>query len=164
MNSDLLFAGVILHDAGKMNELITDENGVFEDYSIEGHLTDHIYEGGLMIERLIEKINGESNDVIINDRRKNLIKHMILSHHSKEEWGAYKQPSFPEALALHWVDKFDTQMNIINSEFSGLKDGESSNRMIFLNNRRLFKLDLDETIIEVEDNSKEENDSNKEVA
>ncbi|HHY91071.1 MAG TPA: HD domain-containing protein, partial [Clostridiales bacterium] len=45
VNRDLLFAGVILHDIAKVDEMIANPLGMVKDYTAEGQLLGHIVQG-----------------------------------------------------------------------------------------------------------------------
>lgn len=98
---DLLLAGVILHDAGKIHELTYDRSF---GYSTEGQLLGHIMLGLQMIDR---KIQGVPD---FPPRLRTLLEHMILSHHGELEFGSPKVPLFTEALLLHHIDNLDSKM------------------------------------------------------
>lgn len=98
-NTDLLYAGIILHDIGKLHELGTDATGLGTEYSLEGELMGHIPLGLLELEHLT-----------LDAEKKLLIQHMILSHHQIPEWGSPKRPMFKEAELLHHLDMIDARM------------------------------------------------------
>ena len=50
LNTDLLYAGIILHDIGKIYEMNASELGIVSEYSVEGQLLGHIVQGVKMIE------------------------------------------------------------------------------------------------------------------
>jgi 3'-5' exoribonuclease len=74
INRDLLYAGVILHDIGKINEMVSDENGSVSDYTPEGKLLGHITQESVKLEIVGAEL-GTDPEVLM------LLKHMILSHH-----------------------------------------------------------------------------------
>jgi 3'-5' exoribonuclease len=108
LDRDLLVTGVILHDVGKIRELIW-ESGF--DYTVEGILLGHIQMGVDLVEKTIDGLPG------FPDRLRTLVLHMILSHHGKLEFGSPKLPMIPEALALNFVDDLDAKMQAMASEF-----------------------------------------------
>lgn len=101
IDTDLLLTGVILHDIGKIQEL-TYERGF--GYSTEGQLIGHI---SLAMRMMAEKLAGLPDFPI---QLRNLVEHMILSHHGLLEYGSPKVPAFPEALLLHHLDDMDSKM------------------------------------------------------
>ena len=108
LDRDLLVTGVILHDVGKIRELMW-ESGF--DYTVEGVLLGHIQMGVNLVEKTIDGLPG------FPDRLRTLVLHMILSHHGKLEFGSPKLPMIPEALVLNFVDDLDAKMQAMASEF-----------------------------------------------
>ncbi|MGH9559669.1 MAG: 3'-5' exoribonuclease YhaM family protein [Bryobacteraceae bacterium] len=101
---DLLLAGVILHDVGKIYEL-SYARGF--SYSTEGQLLGHIFIGMRMVEEKIRPIPD------FPARLRDLLMHMILSHHGEMEFGSPKTPMFAEAMLLHQLDNLDSKMECI---------------------------------------------------
>jgi len=98
---DLLTAGIVLHDIGKIYELSYDRGF---SYSPEGQLLGHIAIG---IRMIAEKLRAFPEFPV---ELRNLIEHMVLSHHGQLEFGSPKLPIFPEALLLHYLDDMDSKM------------------------------------------------------
>ena len=103
---DLLLAGVILHDLGKIRELSFTRSIA---YTTEGQLIGHIVIGIGMIEDKLRRIPD------FPARLRELLVHMILSHHGELEFGSPKIPVFPEALLLHYIDNLDSKMECMRS-------------------------------------------------
>src|SRR5579862_9494213 len=98
---DLLLTGVILHDLGKIHELSYARGFA---YSTQGQLLGHIMIGVRMIEdqiRALPEFPAPLRDLLI---------HMILSHHGEMEFGSPKVPMFAEAMLLHYLDNLDSKM------------------------------------------------------
>jgi 3'-5' exoribonuclease len=103
---DLLLAGVVLHDIGKIYEL-NYERGF--SYSNEGQLLGHINIGLRMV---ADKLRGLAD---FPPPLRTLVEHMILSHHGQLEFGSPKLPQFPEALLLHYIDDLDSKMECMRA-------------------------------------------------
>jgi len=103
---DLLLAGVMLHDIGKIHEL-TYARGF--GYSSEGQLLGHITIGVSMVEEKLRLLPDFPAPL------RTLLLHMILSHHGELEFGSPKVPLFPEALLLHLLDNLDSKMECMRS-------------------------------------------------
>jgi 3'-5' exoribonuclease len=106
VDADLLLAGVILHDIGKIFEL-NYERGF--SYSDDGQLLGHIQIGLRMIDDAIRGIPG------FPPRLRALVEHMVLSHHGELEFGSPKPPMFPEAMLLHHLDNLDSKMECMRA-------------------------------------------------
>jgi 3'-5' exoribonuclease len=101
LDVDLLSAGIVLHDIGKIYEL-SYERGF--SYSAEGQLLGHI---AIAIRMIADKLRAFPDFPV---ELRNLIEHMVLSHHGQLEFGSPKLPIFPEALLLHYLDDMDSKM------------------------------------------------------
>jgi 3'-5' exoribonuclease len=89
------------HDIGKVRELSAfPEN----DYTDEGQLLGHIVMGAEMVGEKIRAIDGFPK-VVGNELR-----HCILAHHGKLEFGSPKTPALIEAMALNYADDTDAKM------------------------------------------------------
>jgi 3'-5' exoribonuclease len=103
---DLLITGVILHDIGKIHEL-NYERGF--SYSSEGQLLGHIH---IAMRMVADKLRGLPD---FPPPLRSLVEHMILSHHGKLEFGSPKEPQFPEAMLLHYLDDMDSKMECMRA-------------------------------------------------
>jgi 3'-5' exoribonuclease len=99
LDTDLIIAGSILHDIGKVDEMTTDGS---IDYSDTGKLMGHAYLGARIVE------DHARSQMIEQDRLNDLI-HVILSHHGELEFGAVLTPVFPEAELIHLADRLDAR-------------------------------------------------------
>ena len=101
INTDLLFAGVIIHDMAKIGELDANQLGMAE-YTKEGKLLGHIIMGVEEIEKAGRE-TGASREAIL------LLKHMVVSHHMKPTTAAPKT-HVSEAELLHHIDMIDARV------------------------------------------------------
>lgn len=103
---DLLLSGVILHDIGKIHELSYERSFRYSD---AGQLLGHIHIGTQMVQ---EKLAGMPD---FPQKLRDLLLHMILSHHGLLEYGSPKVPVFAEAMLLHQIDVMDSKMETMRS-------------------------------------------------
>ncbi len=108
VDSDLLIAGAILHDFGKVRELAW--KSAFK-YTTEGQLLGHIT---IVIGLIREKIAGLPG---FPDRLRVLVEHLILSHHGRYEYGSPKLPMTPEAIVFSALDDLEAKMQNMRAEF-----------------------------------------------
>lgn len=101
IDPDLMIAGAVLHDIGKIYELSYDRGF---NYTTEGQLLGHIMIAFRMIG---DKVHALPN---FPPALRSLIEHMVISHHGKLEFGSPKLPQFPEAILLHYLDDMDSKM------------------------------------------------------
>ena len=131
LNTDLLYAGAILHDLAKIKEMQSNELGIVNDYSIEGTLLGHITLGIKEIEVIGECLNIDKSVVV-------LLQHMVLSHHYEPEYGSPIKPMIPEAEMLHYLDVMDARMYDMKKAISETNKGEFSEKIWSLESRRIY--------------------------
>ena len=102
---DLLLFGAIFHDIGKIWELQVHDS---ISYSDKGKLLGHMMMAVELVERKTARISGFPDDL------KDLLKHIILSHHGKLEYGSPKTPMFLEAFIVAAIDDLDSKINSID--------------------------------------------------
>jgi 3'-5' exoribonuclease len=102
INQELLIAGGILHDVGKISELSFARSF---DYTDPGRLLGHIT---LTVEMLDEKIRAIPE---FPQELALLLKHILLSHHGEYVFGSPRRPKTLEALVLHHLDDLDAKVN-----------------------------------------------------
>lgn len=118
IHRDLLLAGALLHDVGKIMEY---KNGVSPQYTMEGKLLGHIVMGSEMLSQQIALLRLDG--LAFPERLEWMVKHMILSHHGSLEFGSPVIPLFPEAFVLHVVDNMDAKMYIFHTKIQD-NDGD----------------------------------------
>lgn len=129
LNKDLLYAGIILHDLGKVHEL---SGPVATSYTMEGTLLGHIT-------MMVDEIGKAAQELGIDGEEITLLKHIVLSHHGKAEWGSPKPPLVMEAEVLHYIDNLDAKINMMERALENTKPGQFTERIFALDNRSLYK-------------------------
>ena len=131
LERDLLVAGCLLHDIGKIEEIT---GGAAPAYTEAGLLIGHISLATLLIERKIAEIGG------IDERTRLSLLHIILSHHGVREFGSPVNPATPEALAVHHLDNLDAKVEasrrLIETDTGGDEFFTERSRMLGV---RLYK-------------------------
>ena len=117
INEDLLIAGALLHDVGKIHEM-SFERAI--DYTDAGKLLGHITIGVELVEDKIRQVEGFPRELSL------LLKHMLLSHHGQYEYGSPKRPKTVEATILNYLDDMDSKINGIRAHIA--KETASSSR------------------------------------
>ncbi|MFD1779756.1 3'-5' exoribonuclease YhaM [Fredinandcohnia salidurans] len=129
LDTDLLYAGIILHDLGKVTEL---SGPISTTYTVEGNLLGHI-------SIMVNEIGQAAKELGIEGEEVTVLQHIILSHHGKAEWGSPKPPMIKEAEILHYIDNLDAKMNMLDRALERVKPGEFSDRVFALDNRSFYK-------------------------
>lgn len=106
LSRDLVIAGGVLHDIGKLRELEPRPEGAA--YTAAGELIGHVLQGRDMLR---EAAAGRAIDPEILLR----LEHIIVAHQRLPEWGAPKPPMTPEALLVHYADDIDAKMEMFDA-------------------------------------------------
>jgi len=114
INHDLLLAGGVLHDIGKVYELSYERSF---DYTDQGRLVGHIVMGVEMVDKEIARIEGFPAELAM------LMKHLLLSHHGLHEWGSPTRPMTLEAQILHHLDDLDAKVKGIQEFMQKAQEG-----------------------------------------
>ncbi len=102
-NADLVLAGVLLHDIGKLQELAYHPGGA--TYTRDGNLVGHIALGLMLVRETITGIAGFPDDL------RSQIEHLVASHHGTRDRGSPVEPKTIEAFILSMVDELDTRIH-----------------------------------------------------
>jgi 3'-5' exoribonuclease len=101
-DADLVVAGAVLHDIGKLQEL---EYDITTSYTRDGNLIGHITLGALQVADATRKIPDFPESL-----RSALI-HLIASHHGERDHGSPVEPMTVEAYILAAADNLDATLN-----------------------------------------------------
>ncbi|MCB2198373.1 HD domain-containing protein [bacterium] len=131
LNRDLLVAGAVLHDVGKLQELRFD---TAIDYTVRGRLEGHIVLGAQFIEDRAASIEELDEPTLVQ------LKHLILSHQGSRENGCPVEPMTREAFVLYFLDEIDSKLNAIDRELEKAEGGGGAfTEYIHLLGRMLYK-------------------------
>ncbi len=129
-DAELVLAGVLLHDIGKLEAYRWDR--LFE-YTPAGHLTGHVVLGSLLLERRL----AEPGAPAYTAEERTLLHHLILSHHGRLDFGSPVTPMTLEAEVLHWADNASARTA---SMVDALKEAEAFGEEL-VSQRRFWQLD-----------------------
>lgn len=104
LDRDLVVAGAILHDIGKLREIAWQPEGA--EYTAAGRLVGHILQGRDIVREAAARYPLEG-DLLLR------LEHIIIAHQRLPEWGSPKPPMTPEALLVHYADDIDAKMNMM---------------------------------------------------
>lgn len=126
MDMDLVSATCILHDIGKLAEFNVDEMTGRSEYSPEAALVTHIITAVELIDEVaitlkLGKYSGNAEE----EKEIKLLKHCILSHHGKLEYGSPIEPSTIEAYIVSKADGISADVEMFSRAYSGMSDNTS---------------------------------------
>ena len=101
VDKDLVIAGALLHDIGKIKE-ISAEIGF--PYTNAGRFMGHIAMTSLMVQEAALKLNMPA-------QRLEQLQHILLSHHGENEKGSPIACATREAFIVHYADEINAVMN-----------------------------------------------------
>ena len=134
IDKDLVVAGCLLHDIGKIYELETDKFGN-ADYTTDGNLMGHLYIGAKMVDETAVKLN---TPVEIS----RILQHIILSHHGQLEMGAVVMPSCMEAYIVSELDMLDAKQFMFEKAYKEQEPGTFGDKNWGLGNVKIYHPNL----------------------
>jgi len=114
VDRSLLLAGALLHDIGKVDELVMEVAVI--DYTPQGRLKGHLVMGSEMVAEAAANIKDFPPELLIQ------LQHLILSHHGRKEFGSPTVPMTVEAVLLSFVDDLDAKMNLMEQLRKKMKE------------------------------------------
>ncbi len=130
LDRDLLLCGCLVHDIGKIEEL---SGPITTHYTDEGKLLGHIVIGDAMIAEKAKELGIEKDESVL------CLRHMVLSHHGKPEFGSPVRPMTREAYALSVIDDFDAKMDVLDKALYGLEPDSWTQRIYAMDDGYFFK-------------------------
>ncbi len=141
INLDLVLAGMILHDIGKIEELDPDRGF---NYTDKGRLIGHLITGVEILIRKAAQIPNFPEKVLQH------LEHIVLSHHGRLEYGSPKRPKTLEAIVVSYLDDMDSKIqgfeDLIARDAEGDPSWSAYNQLF---ERPLYKrtrLDMEESL------------------
>ena len=104
LDKDLVIAGGVLHDIGKVREMKSTPVGA--EYTPSGTLIGHILQGRDILREVATRYSVAEEKLL-------RLEHIIVSHQRLPEWGSPKPPMIPEALMVHHADDLDAKLEMM---------------------------------------------------
>ena len=102
MDKDLVLAGALLHDVGKLKEISPDMGF---PYTTGGRLLGHITITVMMVSEAAAKLGS------VDEKKLQQLLHIILSHHGEQDKGSPVACATKEGFVVHYADEIDAIMN-----------------------------------------------------
>lgn len=139
VSRDLVLAAIFFHDAGKTAELNYQTSF---DYTNEGQLIGHIVQASIWVHEAAARLAARTGKAFPADVLMAL-KHIIVAHHGKYEFGSPKLPATPEAFMVHYLDNLDAKLNMVFAAIEADPDEASDwTQWIPALETRVFKPDV----------------------
>jgi 3'-5' exoribonuclease len=120
VQTDLVLAGIFLHDIGKTEELAYD---MAFSYTDSGQLIGHVVKSLLMINQKADALRAKGTE--IEETILDALGHIILSHHGEYEFGSPKLPATAEAFMVYFIDDLDAKINQVTAAINN-EPGDSN--------------------------------------
>jgi 3'-5' exoribonuclease len=104
LNRDLVLAGAVLHDIGRVLELGDDP--LLPQPTVPGRLVGHLFLGRDLVRDTARELGDVDPELL------QLLEHLIVSHLNLPEWGSPRLPLVPECLILHHADDLDAKLEM----------------------------------------------------
>jgi 3'-5' exoribonuclease len=123
LNRDLVLAGALFHDSGKLWENCFPKQSFIMPYDFRAELIGHVSMGIELVNRLWLRLkegpefsswNPLSPD---SDLVRLPLIHLVASHHGEKQFGSPVEPKTPEAMALHLIDNLDAKLEMMSSTY-----------------------------------------------
>ncbi|MEN6493603.1 MAG: HD domain-containing protein [Thermoguttaceae bacterium] len=114
LDKELVIAGAMLHDIGKLRELEQQPTDTF--FTPAGELIGHVLLGRDMVREAATQVKIDGETLL-------RLEHIVISHQRLPEWGAPKPPMTPEALIVHYADDLDAKFHMM---YAVLRDDKTS--------------------------------------
>ena len=131
LNRDLVVAGAILHDIGRVLELNDDLLNV--QPTVPGRLFGHLFLGRDLVRDTARELGDVDGELL------QLLEHLIVTHLNLPEWGSPRLPLAPEALILHHADDLDAKLEMFARALSRDKEPGPFTARDPILGRRLYK-------------------------
>lgn len=128
LNRDLVIAGVLFHDTGKLWETCPPERGFGIVPELRGELLGHLSIGIELVNSLWRELSKEGWEQLTpssEDVRLHIL-HLIASHHGQLEFGSPVLPKTPEAALLHFIDNIDARMEMFFTAYQSISPGQTN--------------------------------------
>lgn len=104
LNRDLVLAGAVLHDIGRVLEYTADPLNF--QATVPGQLLGHLFLGRDLVRDTARELGNVNAELL------QLLEHILITHLNLPEWGSPRLPLIPECLIIHHADDLDAKMEM----------------------------------------------------
>ncbi len=128
LNRDLMIAGVLFHDCGKLWENAYAESGFTMPYNLTAEMLGHIPLGLELVNKLWRDMleSSAAAEWTTLEPASEIVRlhllHLIAAHHGTHEFGSPVLPKTPEAVVLHHVDNIDAKLEMFRRGYASSKE------------------------------------------
>lgn len=127
LSQDLLVAGVLFHDIGKLWENDFEAEGFTMPVTLTGELVGHITTGVEVINALWREAKARDEGIFTGgnppaDLLRQHLLHLVLSHHGSRDFGSPITPRTPEGWVLHHIDSLDAKIEMLRCAYAENKE------------------------------------------
>lgn len=130
LDKNYVYAGVILHDIGKIKEYTDIQN---PEFALKGHLLGHVVMSAMMVDEAAISLNYKEEEEVL------VLEHILLSHHGQLEFGSPKKPMTAEAILVWYIDTIDSKFSVLKDELSKIEEGSTTMPLYILDKQRIYK-------------------------
>jgi 3'-5' exoribonuclease len=134
INRQLVVAGAILHDLGKLKELSQPQA---PEYTIPGQLLGHIVLGWEMIRQEAARMNFPDQNLLLQ------LEHIIITHHGHRDFGSPVLPKTREAMIVYFADDLDSKLKIMEQHLKADTSSRNFTSYLRLLQRELYKCNFE---------------------
>lgn len=131
LKKDYLYAGIILHDLGKIYEFSDVQN---PEFSLDGQMLGHLVIGAMKITEVAKDLGYENKEETL------VLKHIVIAHHGQLQYGSARRPLTAEALLIWYLDTIDSKFQVIGDELAKTRPGTFTESIPVLDKMRLYKV------------------------
>jgi 3'-5' exoribonuclease len=122
LNWDLVRAGLLFHDCGKLWEMDYLPQGFVSPMTTMGELLGHISIGIELVNKLWRGLESNPEFAAPTHPPRDIVRehllHLVASHHGQKEYGAPVTPRTPEAWMLHHIDNIDAHLEMLSQTYA----------------------------------------------
>jgi len=122
LNWDLVRAGLLFHDCGKLWELDYQPQGFVSPMTTIGELLGHITIGIELVNKLWRGLEANPEFTAPTQPPREMVRehllHLIASHHGQKEYGSPVTPRTPEGWMLHHIDNIDAHLEMLAQTYA----------------------------------------------